>query len=235
MTQRKVDSKASAAQSNIEEYEEFAIRLAKKFIRELNVPQSVREEIIGASYLGLVEAASRFEASRGVPFKAYAYHRIRGEILDTLRHIGRGRRFNDAKIDGMHGNWKQGEAFLEAYLQSSEAKNSKEEELAAILEAAAVNAISINLELAEAWSEQDAQDYLNPETVYIEEEGLTRLKRAINKLSKREQDLLKKYYFQDKSFKEIADESLDLSVSWISRMHSRALGKLKESLAEAQL
>jgi RNA polymerase sigma factor for flagellar operon FliA len=44
-----------------------------------------REELVRVGSLGLVEAASRFEPSRGIPFATFAGLRIEGAILDHLR------------------------------------------------------------------------------------------------------------------------------------------------------
>ena len=43
------------------------------------------ENLESAGTLGLVEAANRFDPSRGVEFKFYAYARVRGAVLDELR------------------------------------------------------------------------------------------------------------------------------------------------------
>jgi RNA polymerase sigma factor for flagellar operon FliA len=44
-----------------------------------------RQELARAGALGLVEAARRYDPSRGVPFDRYAARRIRGAILDSVR------------------------------------------------------------------------------------------------------------------------------------------------------
>lgn len=44
-----------------------------------------REELARAGTLGLVEAAARYDESRGVPFQRFAAQRIRGAILDAVR------------------------------------------------------------------------------------------------------------------------------------------------------
>jgi RNA polymerase sigma factor FliA len=46
-----------------------------------------REELAQAARLGLVEAANRFDAERGVPFERWAALRIRGAILDSVRAV----------------------------------------------------------------------------------------------------------------------------------------------------
>lgn len=43
------------------------------------------DELISDGVLGLIDAARRYDPSRGVGFSAYAGHRIRGAILDGLR------------------------------------------------------------------------------------------------------------------------------------------------------
>jgi RNA polymerase sigma factor for flagellar operon FliA len=44
-----------------------------------------REELARAGALGLVEAARRYDESKGVPFQRFAAQRIRGAILDAVR------------------------------------------------------------------------------------------------------------------------------------------------------
>jgi RNA polymerase sigma factor for flagellar operon FliA len=46
-----------------------------------------REELAQAATLGLVEAAARFDGSRGVPFDRWAALRIRGAIVDAVRAL----------------------------------------------------------------------------------------------------------------------------------------------------
>lgn len=54
----------------------------------VNFPRHVdRGELACAGALGLTEAASRFDSSRGVPFERFAARRIRGAILDHVRIV----------------------------------------------------------------------------------------------------------------------------------------------------
>lgn len=53
------------------------------------------DDLVSAGSLGLIDAFNRFEAARGVPFKAYAEIRIRGAMMDGIREedpAGRRRR-----------------------------------------------------------------------------------------------------------------------------------------------
>jgi RNA polymerase sigma factor FliA len=60
--------------------EQIVVQVAVNFPRHVD-----RGELVRAGVLGLVEAAHRFEDSRGVPFDRFAARRIRGAILDAVR------------------------------------------------------------------------------------------------------------------------------------------------------
>ncbi len=52
------------------------------------LPMSVsEEELFSAGMYGLMRAARSYDPTRGAGFKTYAYHRIRGAILDDLRRL----------------------------------------------------------------------------------------------------------------------------------------------------
>lgn len=58
--------------------------VALRLMRRL--PQHVElNDLIGAGTLGLVDAARRFDPSKGVPFGAFVRRRIQGAMLDELR------------------------------------------------------------------------------------------------------------------------------------------------------
>src|SRR5947209_7480242 len=45
------------------------------------------DDLIHAGTMGLVDAAAKFQSGKQVAFPAYAKHRIRGAILDSLRQM----------------------------------------------------------------------------------------------------------------------------------------------------
>ena len=62
--------------------------LVRRIVAQVAVrfPRHVdRAELARAGDLGLVEAARRFDASRGVPFRRFASARIRGAMIDSVR------------------------------------------------------------------------------------------------------------------------------------------------------
>ncbi len=44
-----------------------------------------RDDLISAGAIGLIQAADKFDAARGVPFKRYCYYRILGAMRDEIR------------------------------------------------------------------------------------------------------------------------------------------------------
>ncbi|HEX2572773.1 MAG TPA: sigma-70 family RNA polymerase sigma factor [Polyangia bacterium] len=80
------ETRTRDARADDEQYLEMVRRIAGSIVRHL--PAHVdREELISLGYMGLVEARERFDASRGVPFAAFAAMRVRGAMLDGLRQI----------------------------------------------------------------------------------------------------------------------------------------------------
>lgn len=74
--------------SEMNEMIEANLPLVKHIVLQVAVhfPRHVeREELARAGALGLVEAARRYDESRGVPFDRFAAQRIRGAILDAVR------------------------------------------------------------------------------------------------------------------------------------------------------
>lgn len=75
----------------IERYAPLARALARRVKVLSNAADG--DDVASAALIGLIDAVDRFEPGRGVPFEAYASLRIRGSIIDELRHLderGRG-------------------------------------------------------------------------------------------------------------------------------------------------
>lgn len=84
----------------VEQYVPLANKLA--FQKKRVLPNHVDvEELQSAAYMGLVEAASRYDSSLGVAFSTYAYPRIFGAIHDYLRQQGWGRRGEETSLQSL--------------------------------------------------------------------------------------------------------------------------------------
>ncbi|RMH04340.1 MAG: sigma-70 family RNA polymerase sigma factor [Planctomycetota bacterium] len=80
------DRHAPPPEDRIAEWEDLVWFVVNRIRPRLPVSVS-DEELHSAGMVGLMVAARSYDPSRGAEFKTYAYHRIRGAILDELRRI----------------------------------------------------------------------------------------------------------------------------------------------------
>src|SRR3972149_4467569 len=104
----------------------FANRIAYKKKRIL--PKFIDvEEIKSAAYMGLVDAASKFDENRGI-FPTYAYYRISGAITDYLRELDWGKRGDNHIAISLEDIWLESKKepryneFIEHVAPSDKAK-----------------------------------------------------------------------------------------------------------------
>ena len=69
----------------------------------------------------------------------------------------------------------------------------------------------------------------NPEQALLERERQERVRNALSSLPEPERTLLQGHYLQGRRFDELARE-LGLSKSWASRLHTRALDRMRDAL-----
>jgi RNA polymerase sigma factor for flagellar operon FliA len=82
-----------------------------------------------------------------------------------------------------------------------------------------------NIELGELIKSEDK----NPEETLFENEIKQAIAEELKKLSERERLVIVLYYYEELTFKEIA-EILKLSESRVSQIHSEAMNKIRNSL-----
>lgn len=105
----------------VEQYLPLANKLA--FQKKKNLPRFIDiEDLKSAAYLGLVEAASRFNPNLGASFSTFAYPRIFGAIHDWLREQGWIKRGDLTPMISLDSPSEDGENFLRDLLPSREIK-----------------------------------------------------------------------------------------------------------------
>ncbi|MBY0375630.1 MAG: sigma-70 family RNA polymerase sigma factor [Bryobacteraceae bacterium] len=216
---------AAIANSLIEEYRDYSHALASDVLRGL--PVSVeKDDVLGAAELGLVEAANAFDPSRGILFKTFAYYRVRGAVYDFLRKNGWLPRdmYRKIKFD-IAAN----EAMKDLTTEPSSGA-SPEEDVDFIKTAAGTLSSCYLLSVDEMVTE--IPSLAEPIDEQIEKrQQQARLRAALEKMPEKNRRILEQYYFQDKTLDEIG-AGMDLSKSWLCRMHSKSLQMLKEIMME---
>src|SRR3954470_22050707 len=79
-------SSTTDADDLIQRYAPLIDRVARRIAARTGL-RSAFDDLWSAGALGLLEAAGRFDASRGVTFETFVEHRIRGAMMDELRRM----------------------------------------------------------------------------------------------------------------------------------------------------
>jgi len=198
------------------------------------------EEVVSLANAGLAEAAARFDPDRGVAFTTFAWYRCYGAIMDGLRRAANLPRRDWAKLVALRGAAayleQRGERELGARATGAPPPDSREALLAI---RSALEAIkTIYMTSLEAMRESSDFEPLDPgpdPEAQIDSVRLgRRLRIALRRLPDKERDLLTKHYFEGKDLDEAGSE-LGISKSWASRLHARAVEKLRSVVDEEDL
>ena len=216
------------------EYQKYVEHLVAKLARRMNLPSSQLDEFISAGNLGLVEAAERFDPANGTDFRAYAFLRIRGAVIDTIRRISSlsGKAYRLARaLEAAHDLREQQES--QRLLGKPVAVDPEaDQRLAAILDCVAKGALAFRLSYFdwEGQAQHGERRQLTPHEELEKSEARQHLKEVVRTLPARERQLIEDYYFNGKSFKEIGKGPPAISKSWVSKIHARAIDRLRKQL-----
>ena len=201
-----------------------------------------RDDLISAGIFGLMDAVDAFDPARGVKFETYCAPRIRGAILDELRAMDWVPRLVRSRAHKLN----QAVQTLEAQLGRKPSDKEVAQKLRVSMrefrklqrDAHATGVISLNRKWFETDSHKDVReiDVLedsrseNPLSVAQRKD----IKELVTRgLSRAERLIIILYYFEEMTMKEIG-ETLDLSESRVSQMHSAILVRLRGQLEKRQ-
>ena len=234
--------------------------LIRKVINQIGLrlpPYVQREDLIGVAALGLLDAAKKYDEARGKRFSVYAEYRIRGAILDELRH-------RDPMPRVLRGKAKRMEQAIDE-LTRGLGRPPEDDEVAGAMGLRLTNYHDMRLTIERAntvaFSETVSQGYgsgpsaqgldlsnngadstslaktetVDGEAAYgplrrlMKKERVAALADAISELDTRDQLILSLHYREDLNFRQIG-EILKLTESRISQLHKGALLALKDKL-----
>lgn len=186
---------------------------------------------------GLLDAARKFDGGRGVPFRAYANFRVRGAIIDGIRSMAQLPRRAYQRLNGLSAALKVSEGVADDAFGSSAAPTRAQADQALGEHLAAMAAaISVGLIAPAAVGEEGEQVQVSPaespEEAVSRAQLLTLVQSAISDLPDEEAQLVRRHYLEGERFDHVA-QSLGLSKSWASRLHTRAMQRLAKRLRES--
>jgi RNA polymerase sigma factor for flagellar operon FliA len=214
---------AGTADDLIEQHLSLVTVIARKILATL--PGFVEmDDLVGFGRIGLVEAARRFDPSRGVLFQTFAYYRIRGAVYDGIRKMAW---FPSQATPGLRFEAGAAEVMEDACNREGGERGpgSVEERISETRETieglAMVRLLSLPGE-----GEIDLPDTSDgPLEITGIRELAALVQGCVARLDEKERSVIEDYYFRDLTLEE-AGAKLGLSKSWTSRLHARALGKL---------
>jgi len=185
---------------------------------------------------GLLDAARKFDPERGVPFRAYANFRVRGAIIDGIRSLAQLPRRAHERLSGMAAALRVSEgAADDTFASPASAAPTRAQAEQALAEhlAAMTAAITVGLIAPPALGEEGERIQLDtaedPEQALGRAQLLALVEGAIAQLPEEEAQLVRRHYLEGERFDHVA-QSLGLSKSWASRLHTRAMQRLAKRL-----
>jgi RNA polymerase sigma factor FliA len=193
------------------------------YVRSL-AAQFEMDELVAWGQVGLLEAAQRFDAKMGANFLTFAHYRIKGAIYDGLRKMGvlKGGQAGSERANSFMTNLSDRE------IGSSGMSGSIDDQVREISSAVSGLAAVFSLSLE---GDGQSDEGLSVTERMEQEEMRLRVRAALEQLPEKEKKLLEGYYFQGKTLEEAGAE-IGQSKSWASRLHARAVERLKQLLEE---
>jgi RNA polymerase sigma factor for flagellar operon FliA len=185
-----------------------------------------------------MDAIEAFDMERGVKFETYCVPRIRGAMLDELRTMDWVPRLVRSKASKLEHARKEVEAEVGRPPTDVELARklgvTMEEYEKHKAEASAVNLISLNKKWYETDSYKDVREIDILEDIKGEDPTTGIQKRDLMKLvtkglNRNERLIIILYYYEELTMKEIGN-TLGLSESRVSQMHSSIVARLKDQL-----
>lgn len=225
----------------VQNYFSLVQAIARKIKRRLPAHVDV-DDLVQTGVIGLLEASSRYDASRAVDFSTYANSRITGAILDELRK---------SDTCSRHDRKKAREA--ETAKACLRARTGVEPSRDQVAEAVGVGLAEYERILQRVESgkqtpsycseeEKTTSDEINqlpsgdesPYEAFTRKEDINLLKARIDQLKPRHQEVLRLYYFQDMGLKQIG-ERLGVGEARICQLHKQALAELRRLVEISRL
>lgn len=200
-------------------------------------------DLVGFGSIGLLDAIDKYNPNKCIKFKTYAHTRIQGAIYDELR-----------KIDDLPRSVRQEWKLLEKAREILEVKLQRAAQPKEIANTVGITLAKYNEIMRYIWQttgttsidedhyDEDgnaillkdklkASSKMNPDYLAEKEEIQKEIINVLKKLPPKEQEVLILYYYEGMTLKEIG-ETLEVSESRVSQLHTKAIQDLRHSLQE---
>jgi RNA polymerase sigma factor for flagellar operon FliA len=217
--------------------------LVKQVARQFHVgPGSPVDmsDLIQYGILGLIDASEKFDASKGTSFQSYARFRIRGSILDGLRHLDflpRSVRRKRRELLAATQRVEQAVGGAASEEAIADEMDLEPEELHALMERIRGASLSSVEEMEERGAEAELSEAMQghapadgPAQDLERAEVRALVMAALDELPEKERTVLALYYYEELTMREVGDV-LGVTESRVSQLHAKALTRLRSRLS----
>ena len=214
----------------------FVTALAKRMAATM--PHSIDlSDLVQDGVIGLIDAARRFDDSRGIKFETFAERRVRGAMIDALRKdawprgVRRVRRELEAAREKLRATLghEPSLADLAQAVGSDEARLGKTIVRLNTIESTSPFSTAESVDEAHLPAVMVPAEPERPDVQFERNEVRDRVRQAIATLPPREQRVISMYYYSEITMKDIGT-ALGVNESRVSQLHARALKRLREAL-----
>ena len=211
---------------------QVAYRMARRF------PQCVdADDLVNIGMIGLIDAVDRYQADRAPSFAAYARIRVQGAIVDEMRKndwVPRSVRDRSAMIERARTSLKDKLGRDPSSSEIAELLGVDKNRLLELVQNANIRTLVSTEEGGDdnvTVGERLSHDGADPEEIAARHHVAAIVRGVINQLPEREQLIAEMYYFNDRTFKEIA-QALSVTESRVSQLHTRMKKRIREMISE---
>jgi RNA polymerase sigma factor for flagellar operon FliA len=203
-----------------------------------SMPNSIElNDLVQDGVIGLIDAAHRFDASRGIKFETFAERRVRGAMIDALRRDAwpRGFRRVRRELEAAREQLRRelgcepSLADLAARVGSDEARLGRTIVRINAIESTSPLMAGDNLDESTLPQALVPSEPTSPDRAYEQTETRARVRGAIASLPWRERKVIGLYYYAEATMKQIGQE-IGVNESRVSQLHARAIQRLRKAL-----
>ncbi len=223
--------------------------LARYVVDRMNIkpgPALGPDDLLSQALVGLIDAVDRFDPGRGIKFETYAYHRIRGSVMDMLRDMDwlpRSVRQRESDLTSAYSRLLGASGCPPSDEQLAEALGITVSELDDTAHGLALQSMQSLDEVvsgqsrdAQGWDDATLGDSVADKSVLLPEDHVESqaerdlLAKAIQVLPDSERAVISLYYHEGLALKEIG-KVLGVTESRVCQIHGKALLRLRAHIA----
>lgn len=183
--------------------------LLRRLQRKSKLPVDY-EDLRQIGYVALIDAANRYDSQLQVPFEVWAHHRVLGAMIDG--------------IGSLTGVTRSQIRALNEYAKAEDGR--KVPSMVQVIRGDSLEPIFNESSFTERPKDPEAQAQDN--------QFLRQLTASIGQLETEEREIILFHYQSEMNLSEIAKQR-GLSRSWISRLHSKVIERLRALMAEGAM